>query len=281
MHAVLPEATFAEVVRHVYESSLLAYRHGHYDPDAVMRVIEDIKIYRGSTPGLGCTFNFIARELAASSARRPGETPQEIRDLTKQSAFRWQGNHDRKNVSLNLVVLDRQDASRLLLWGDTCIFPPATIQAILLGIERILVEAVCDTDLSTEDIRTLCQDLVPSPDPELVRSGGCWIDLADCEELVASAVRPRSLALFLAAGEVAGGGDPNVLEAYIVPAERPLSPASAHRACLTALDGRGHVATPAWYGICDDAPAAGADREAWQRHVVLSGTGRPELPPDL
>jgi hypothetical protein len=270
MHVALDEAMFADVVYRVWRQSLLAYRHGQYDPLPLAETMEGIKVRRGSNFDLGCTFNFAQQPVSASSADFTATSPQEILKLVGKSEVGSRGRSDRMNIALNLTVRPTGRDMTLYLCGDTALFPSALLQDVLLRMESLLIEAVSDEHLSMKNIRELFHDLILPPDPNLIRAGQSWIDFSACEELIESALLPQALGLFVIPGEETE----HTLQAYFVPQDISLSPTAAHRACLAALGERRHTIAPTWYGICRGSPRITSDRDEWRRYVVRSGTGR-------
>jgi hypothetical protein len=180
------------------------------------------------------------------------------------------------------------------LTTDSGRVPRADIEALLRGVERLLVAAAVD-DVSMDRVAEITGACPSVRDDGWLLVDSCWIELAEAQRLLDDALPACGARIFPvpgagtsaghSAGHSAGDGDEVGLVAYLTPGAGVRTPAQAHAACMTALRGSGRAEppdgvrftamAPARYVICDSAPGDPCDLAAWRRRRVLAeGTGR-------
>jgi non-ribosomal peptide synthetase component F len=133
------DVTFAEAVARAGRAAMTAYKNAYYDPTLRVAVIAAVNRERGTEVDLSCFFND-RRQQGRAQPGGPVPTAGEIRQALPHSRFRWDDDPELPMQKLYLHVNDAAEAVELTLSADTRYLPPATIEAILRGIESVLVE---------------------------------------------------------------------------------------------------------------------------------------------
>ncbi|MEV5575055.1 condensation domain-containing protein [Spirillospora sp. NPDC052269] len=132
---------FADLVRTVWSASMGAYRHGRFAPAKAWQEIDDVTRSRGGRPELDCFFN----DMRGRKDRLPQDrTAAELRTAARETVFSWE---DRRATGGTFFmefgdVFGEPDMTRLSLFADTCLLPPAAHEALLFGMESLLIELV-------------------------------------------------------------------------------------------------------------------------------------------
>ncbi|MFC6080074.1 condensation domain-containing protein [Sphaerisporangium aureirubrum] len=276
---------FDELARRARMALLRAARHGFYDARERTRITERVQWERGvrftPDPVFHSRVTDPARPLGpvshgedagavppldqVSHGEDAGAVPSldQVRAARCLSTVTWSPRAATEvTVAFNLLQAD--DMMRLRLHtGHLDRVPHGDLEAMLLAVERLLVEAACG-DLSSE-ATTAALGVAPVPRGDgWLQVGPCWVETAEVRRLLDDTLAPARLS-------DAGGR----LVAYLVAGPGVATPAQAHARCLAALPGRPTAVTPAHYVLCDRAPDDPADlRGWWRRPVVAEGSGR-------
>lgn len=148
-------STVAEAVRVAHRAATAAYFYGYCDPVAVQDLIDEVETARGVRFDLSLLYNDLTEFL--DEPADTGHTGQAF-DLPEADARRllaeselvldadvWQG----QTPKMYLATEQHRDFCRLRLVADSTVFPLRTMEALLLGIERIVLDAAYrDVDIA-------------------------------------------------------------------------------------------------------------------------------------
>ncbi|MEU1762967.1 condensation domain-containing protein [Micromonospora sp. NPDC005652] len=135
----LNQPTFAGYVRHSSSRMLRAVRHGRWDPRQVARLLHGEGPHRGTHHALRATFDY-------HSQRDPDESDlssdtAELRTLMERSAMRWMATAEIEMLHFYVQVRQFDTEAVIALWTDTEYLSRADLVSVVLGAERLLVEA--------------------------------------------------------------------------------------------------------------------------------------------
>jgi Condensation domain len=273
-------ARFDDLVRRTATATMAAGRACLADRAAVARVIREVEDERGIIYIRACVFNDATVDEAGAAARSVGDPADVIRALGSTELRVRPATEI--GESLLLLALMRVDEELVLgaLTTDSGRVPRADIEALLRGVERLLVAAAAD-DVSLNRVAEITGVRPAVRDETWLLVDSCWVEQPEVQRLLDDALPGSGARIF----PVPGAGDEGRLVAYLTAAGDISTPAQAHAACMTVLRGTGRAEppdgvrftamAPAWYVICDRAPDDPSDLAAWQRQRVLAeGAGR-------
>jgi hypothetical protein len=245
----LTAPTFDALVAHAWSAQLSAYKHSQFDPKPLWAMMEATFAQRGTRFERDWVFNDIG---AHSEPNRRNTAPVEL-DLVDEARPLTRIVREAASavpVLLFFRLLRACDEFELEVHVNGRFFDPDTVEGLLLGVERLLVEAAAGD--------------VPLAETQVARAGewwridGCQIERAAVDELLGSG------RAFL---------DDGVLVGYV--ADPGLTPRAAHLACMAGLPSRPTAMAPGRYVVCATAPRDPADLDEWRRQPVLvEGDGR-------
>jgi hypothetical protein len=258
------------------------------DGDELASLVRTVEVDRGISYARDCTYNDTSY-IDMVPPEPPG-SPCAARTALAASELHFV---DAADIGTLLAVFLWQVEGELLLGAmtsDTGRMPRADIEALLRGVELLLVEAAT-ADVKLDRVGEIT-GVTPLPrGPGWVLADSCWVELAEVRRLVADSL-PGVPALVTAEdaedaedGQDSERGEPE-LTAWLAPSG-PLTPEQAHAACMAVLPAgpqppasmRYSAMAPARYVICATAPPDPADPEAWRRQPVRAvGPGRPPSP---
>lgn len=129
----LPRGTFEDAVRAAHRQSMSAYRHAHYDPVAQRALLKE------AGPAPAVYFNDV--RTTAGWPNIPAGTPAELTGRTRLfSAGAW----SEVDATIFLSTGPATHTCQLYLLADTAHLPRTAIEAILRGLEALLVRAVAE-----------------------------------------------------------------------------------------------------------------------------------------
>jgi hypothetical protein len=285
--------TFDDLVRRTATATMAAGRACLADRAEVARVIKEVEDERGIIYIRTCVFN-------DATVDEPGTDPETDPIKDPADVLRALGSTKLRvtpateiGEALLLLALMRVDEELVLgaLTTDSGRVPPTEIEALLRGVERLLV-AAASADVTMNRVAEITGVCPVVRDETWLLVDSCWLELPEVQRLLDDALPGSGARIFPvpAAGRGRGADDEVALVAYLTVAYLTKdggisTPAQAHAACMTVLRGSGRAnppdgvrftaMTPARYVICDRAPDDPSDLAAWQRqHVLAEGTGR-------
>jgi hypothetical protein len=146
------DLTLGEVVGRAWHAAMTAYKHAYYDPTLRVKLIDAVNADRGQEIDISCFFND-RREQAREQATdgRPAPTEQQIRDALPLSTLRWEpAGPTRQKLYLDLNdAPDGSDAVDITASADNSYLTRADMEALVRGMEAVLVEAALDPTATT------------------------------------------------------------------------------------------------------------------------------------
>ncbi|MCW2932434.1 MAG: hypothetical protein JWM19_3396 [Actinomycetia bacterium] len=152
--------TVAEAVRTVHRSVQTALYYGHYDPCAMADLVDTIETQRGVRLDLSAMYNDLSRFVEAAEETGAGQavaTPDgeaDARELLAETVITPESTWEGQLITMYLSASPGRDTCGLLLVADTACLPPPVMEALLLGIEKIVTEAAY-RDIAVADIPAL------------------------------------------------------------------------------------------------------------------------------
>lgn len=139
----LPGSGFADTCRVAHRAALMAYRTAHYDPFEMQAMREEIGRRRGREPDLDAFFNDRRTAGTWPSLPRPasGDDPALLTANTRTYVTNaWPG----VRFKVFFTVGPAPDTGQLSLIADTAYLPRATAEAMLRGVEALLVRGLSE-----------------------------------------------------------------------------------------------------------------------------------------
>jgi hypothetical protein len=137
------DATFDEVVERARRASMAGSKHAYYDPDQLDELIARVGRERDEQIDLACVFNdrrIQARQLPAG----PPPTAHQIHAALPGAVLAWGRPLARFNEKLMVTVNDVPGTIEVLAEVDTRHLAPDDVEALLHGMETVVVEAAAD-----------------------------------------------------------------------------------------------------------------------------------------
>jgi hypothetical protein len=276
-------ARFDELLRRAAAATLRSSHSGPIDRADLIGVIGEIEYDRGISYSRACAFN----DLTPYAPPKPGPatdpTPADVRRALTRT--RYAATSSPPVEELLLIVLHQlaPELSLGIMTRDDLIVPPAELESLLRGTERLLVAAAArDVELSRVGEITGVEPLARGQD--WLRADSCWVELSEAQRLLDDALAVPAARVFR--DPAAPGGA--ALVAYLVPGDGVQTPEQAHTACVAELAGHGRpkrgrtrytAMTPTRYVVCARAPLDRSDLTAWRQQPILAaGTGRRHRP---
>ncbi|HEY3609031.1 MAG TPA: condensation domain-containing protein [Pseudonocardiaceae bacterium] len=132
---------FDEAVGRARQASIVASMNAYYDPDQRERLIAAAERDRGEDIDLSCFFNHRALPRAGPM---PAVDDDELRDALAHSALTWDAPTVKRNERLFLSIDDQPDRMDYSVSVDTRFFSLADTEALVRGMESLLVSAAVD-----------------------------------------------------------------------------------------------------------------------------------------
>jgi hypothetical protein len=261
-------ADLTEAIRRAYRSGLVAYASGHYDPAALDALIAEVGRDRGVHFDHIAYFNDARGQDRWRDVDATDLTPARLAGLRAETVVGHDTAYDSYDVKFFLAVEPAPDRALLYLLADTAYVPPHVVEAMLRGVETVLVEAAFRPVAVTE-VAALT-GLRPPARPGWWRTGAGWVRPEAVAEVVTAAAGGARTAVFRAPECDTG------LVAYVVAPELAGTLPALHAHVVELLDGRSDAVAPARYVLCA-APPADYERmaAAWRAVTpVDAGSGR-------
>ncbi len=132
-----------EVITQAARASTRAAKNAYYDPYRSEELIAAVGRERGEKMELSIFFNDRRSQVGLPPADGLAG-PAEIRAARSRSVLRWGNRLDRFDHALFIHVNDVPDAIDVLICADTHQVGPAGLEALVRGVEAVLVEAAVD-----------------------------------------------------------------------------------------------------------------------------------------
>jgi hypothetical protein len=265
----MPAPGFDELVRRCGTATLRAARYGSFHQPSHLSMLREMEHLRGVCFHPDSVFN----NLAAYDTD-PGEAGSagNVTSTPGETAIAWWKPPSRFNQTpLEFNLLRMPEGLSVGLWtNDTTLVPPAEIESLLRGIERLVVAAAGgDVDLGRLTEVTGVKQVVRGPGWLLL--GSCWVELAEVQRLLDDALDVPAARAFAVQGS---DGRP-ALVACLAAGQEVRTAAQAHAACVAALEGRLTAMAPGRYLVWAGTPQDPGDLASWHEQRLLDdGDGR-------
>lgn len=267
--------TFDELSRRCGTASFKAGMYGAFETSRLIALAKSLEHERGIRFHRDAVLNNLTTYLIAGavpdSARTPSSSPADAAAALPQTNIAWWEPTTFNSVLVEFQVVQTGSWISLGLWtGDTRLIPKTEIEALLRGVDRLLVAAAA-ADVALDRLTEITGLSPVRRGPDWLHIDACWIELSQTQKLLEDALGATRCRVF-ALAEPAGR---HRLVAYLVPGPTVRTPQQAHAACMATLTSRFTAMAPAHYVICERAPDDPSDLSAWQRQPVLAqGDGR-------
>ncbi|MFG1863484.1 condensation domain-containing protein [Microbispora bryophytorum] len=139
----LPATDFAAVCRAAQRGALRAYRNAHYDPFEMQAMREEIGRRRGREPDLDAFFND-RRTVGTWPGLPPVGPDEDVARLTENTTTYVTNAWPGVRFKAFFTVVSAPDTGKLSLIVDTAYLPSGTAEAMLRGVENLLVRALTE-----------------------------------------------------------------------------------------------------------------------------------------
>lgn len=274
--------SFDELVRRCGTATLRAARYGCFDQPSHLRMLRELGHLRGICFHPDSVFNNLAAYdpdpgEAGSDPAAPADAASAASAaaaLPETPVTWWKPPTSFNQTPLEFNLLRMPEGFSIGLWtSDTTLVPPAEIELLLRGIERLVVAAAGgDVDLGGLTEITGVTPIVRGPGWLLVDS--CWVELAQVQRLLDDALGGTAARAFAVPGD---DGEPELL-ACLAASRKIRTPGQAHASCMAALDGRLTAMAPGRYLVYERPPDDAGDLASWRKQSLLEdGDGRDPL----
>ncbi|WP_051385916.1 condensation domain-containing protein [Actinokineospora inagensis] len=142
------DITLGDAVARAARSTMNAYKHAYYDPDAQDDVVDQVFADRGEPVDFSCFFNDRRKSDRAPGAG-PEPTADSLASALSRSETHWEDEPGMPRQKLYLHVDDPLDTIEFTMSVDTRYFTAAETEAVVRGIESVAVRAALDPDTPT------------------------------------------------------------------------------------------------------------------------------------
>jgi condensation domain-containing protein len=259
--------SFDDTMRRANRAAMNAYRFGQFDAARLWSILDEVAELRGTRFHRDCVVNdlVVHRDLTPIPTTTTC-APEEPAQATKDTTFEFVPEVF-VPVPFFFTVLQVRPEVRLGLYADTRYLPEGEMEALLRGVERLLVAAAAE-DVPRDRISAVSGVNPVRRGEDWARIDHCWIELPKVQRMLTEVLdgAPSHVAT-----ELGEGGEPTLV-AYIVPGTR--TPEEIHAACMAALVGRYTLMAPQEYALCETPPNDRTNTQEWQRQVVTRTKGR-------
>jgi hypothetical protein len=138
--------TFDEAVRRAYYASMRAFKYAYFVPVRIREILAAVSAERGEKIDVSLIYN--DRRIERSrDINDTIPTLADVRASLPQTTLTWD-TREREDLC-NINIIDSPDTVRILLLADGSYVYRAQVEALLRGIETILVEAALDPEART------------------------------------------------------------------------------------------------------------------------------------
>jgi hypothetical protein len=271
--------SFDELMHRSGTAMLRSARYGSFHQPSHQRMVRELEHLRGIRFHADSVFNNVATfdlhpdqgSSEAAGSAEPGDGAAAL----PETFIYWLKPPSGFNQTLLEIHLLRRMPQGLSvgLWtGDTTRVPPAEIELLLRGIERLIVAAAgSDVDLGNLSEVTGVAPVERGPGWLLVDS--CWVELAEVQRLLDDALDVPVAHVFAVPDR---DGNP-ALAACLAASPKIRTSKQAHAACVAALDDRLTAMAPGHYSVYTQPPEDPSDLASWRKQRLLDdGDGRDE-----
>jgi hypothetical protein len=142
-------ASFAEVIARAVRAFTRAAKNAYYDPVRSEELIAAVGRERGAAIELSVFFNDRRTQTGPPDAARV-PTVAEVRAALPGSTLRWEKRLDRFDHALFIHIDDTPEAIDFFVCADTHRLSPADLEALVRGLEAVVVAAAIDPAPTTE-----------------------------------------------------------------------------------------------------------------------------------
>lgn len=265
------EGTFHDAVKRNYLLAINAYRHSHYEPEALTERIAQGRLSWGAVHDKSAFFNDV-RLTDRWESLPAGADAAELKSLQERSRIFEVGAYDQVDCKFFLAVTDTPDTAVLHLLGDTAYLGRDDIAALLRGMESLLVASALG-EVPLCDLNPALGIRAVTRPAGWVRTPRGWADPGAIRRLVAEAAGTDEVEVRV---EAAAPDRPESrVVAYLAAPPGGISGPDLHRKVVDSLAGRTGAVAPDRYVVCAGRPAAGGTAEEWRaRGVLWEGDGR-------
>jgi hypothetical protein len=267
------EETFATLARRVRKRTQLAYPNSWFDSIELWERIDTIGLERGTHHARDCVFNDLSPLGLDGGVLRAGSDPRDPEQAVQLTRL----PDEPLDVGVMLWVFRLEGALDLSLWADPRRLAPAAAEALGCGIATVLI-AAARGEVRIADLPGITGLHPVARGPRWLVADGCWVDLDEVEELIASAL-PAAASMFGLTAEP----DP-VLGHRLVCEIAVTEPGSAgpdlverlHEACVAGLVSRPAAMAPHEYRVVvgGHGDHDESDRSRAALPVLFGSTGR-------
>ncbi|GLL02141.1 hypothetical protein GCM10017581_038830 [Dactylosporangium matsuzakiense] len=223
--------TFDELVRRCWPAILDAYRHGRFDAAELWRRVGGVGERRGTHFFRDFAFNDQRDDAGSDGAATAGE-----------SALRWLDTQSQGETFVFDVHRLDEDVAEVSLRADGRLLPRELVEALLTGMERLIVDAAT-RDVPMPEVPAVTGIRPLRRGPEWLMIDSCWVDVTEVRQLLLDL--PGVLDAEIA---TVPSGAPE-LHARVVVASAGPTPASLREACLARLPDRPAAMVPSRYTV--------------------------------
>lgn len=150
-----PGGTVAEAIRSTHRAATVGFFYGYYNPADVDALINEVAGQRDVAFDLNAYFNDLTPLFSGSDDEGdPLPTGQEARELLADTVVVHEGAWDTQDSKFFLEADCGARMCRVHLLGDTAYLPLPTMEAVLRGVETLLLEAA-SREVTVAEVATL------------------------------------------------------------------------------------------------------------------------------
>jgi hypothetical protein len=143
------DVSFDEAVDRTQRASTLCSKYAYYDPDQLDELRARVDRERGEEVDISCVFNERRTDIGLEPAG-PVPLRQELEAALADSVLRWGKPFPRFVEKLMIQVGDAPQGVELLIQVDTHYVSVEEVEALVLDLESLVVEAAFDPNLPTK-----------------------------------------------------------------------------------------------------------------------------------
>ncbi|GAA3057644.1 hypothetical protein GCM10010484_57780 [Actinokineospora globicatena] len=144
------DITLGDAVGRAARSTMNAYKHAYYDPDAQDEVVDRVVADRGEPIDFSCFFND-RRDADRAPTAGPDPTAEALASALSRSSAHWEDEPGmpRQKLYLHIDDADEPPAIEFTMSVDTRYFTATQTEAVVRGIESVAVRTALAPDTPT------------------------------------------------------------------------------------------------------------------------------------